>query len=223
MAISFPDLHRRAALLAVGLLWLVLAQAAQAPKVEPRIDTDTPVEIDGKNARGNLVAGTFRMDDVTMRQGPSTTVRAATAAARKGNDNSSTWDLTGGVHIEFSNVVLDADSATVVFGNRQISTASVQGKPARFSHQQKDARKSEGRAATINYDARSGNLRLAGGSWLFDGRTEIETNVLMYNLNDGTFNNDRKSADSGPTHITIQPGKTPTVPTPRTPDRETAQ
>jgi lipopolysaccharide transport protein LptA len=226
MAISFPDLHRRVAVLGMSLFWLVSAQPAQAPqapKVAPKIDTDTPVDIDGKNARGNLATGTFRLDDVTMRQGPATTVRAATAAARKGSDNNSTWDLTGGVHIEFSNVVLEADSATVVFGNRQISTVSVQGKPARFSHQQKDGRKSEGRAATIDYDARSGNLRLAGGSWLFDGRNEVETNVLLYNLNEGTFSNDRKSEDSGRTHIVIRPANTPTVPTPRTPERATAQ
>jgi lipopolysaccharide transport protein LptA len=221
MPSSLPDLRHGTLLLAALLLCL---QPVLAAKVEPRIDKETQLEIEGVNVQHNLNAGTLRARGVTITQGSTMTIRAAVANGRglkEGYGNSS-WDLSGGIHIEFNNVVLDADSATVEFADQRIATIRAQGKPSRFSHQQKDSDKREGRATDISYDARTGNLRLAGGTWLSDGRHEIQTNVLLYNLNDGVISNDRKSGDSSPTRIII-PGKTPTIPTPRTPDRETAQ
>ena len=103
-----------------------------ASKVEPKIDTETPLEITGSNPRGSLSAGTFKMDKVTMRQGATTTIRAAEAAARglKGDDSPSTWDLSGTVHIEFNNVVLDADSF-VMKGTKLQPDSIWLGNPAR--------------------------------------------------------------------------------------------
>ena len=222
MPSTLPDC-RRGTLLLTGLL--LCLQPVLAAKVEPRIDKETPLEIDGTNVQHNLNTGTLRARDVTITQGPGTTIRAAVANGRglkNGYDNS-TWELSGAIHIEFDNLVLDADTATVVFNDQRIATVRVQGKPARFTHQQKEARRNEGRASTIDYEARTGNLRLAGSTWLFDGRNEVQSNTLLYNLNDGVISNDRKSDDSGPVKIIIRPGKPPTVPTPRTPDRSTAQ
>jgi len=220
MASSLPD-RLKILLLAACLLCL---QTALAAKAEVRVDKETPLDITGEDIKHDLNTGTLRMRNSTITQGTATTIRAALANGRglkEGYDNSS-WDLSGSVHIEFESAVIDADSASVVFSNQRIVAIRVQGKPARFSHQQKDSGKREGRANNIDYDARSGNLRLTGGTWLFDGRNEIQTNVLLYNLNDGVITNDRKSDDSSPTHIIIRP-KAPTVPTPRTPDRATAQ
>jgi lipopolysaccharide transport protein LptA len=222
MPSTLPDRRRSTLLIASLLLCL---QPVLAAKVEPRIDKETPLEIAGTNMQHNLNTGTLRARDVTITQGPETTIRAAVANGRglkNGFDNSS-WELSGAIHIEFDDLVLEADAATVVFSEQRIATVHVQGKPARFTHQQKDARKNEGRASTIDYEQRTGNLRLAGNTWLFDGRNEVQSSALLYNLNDGVISNDRKSGDSGPVKIIIRPGKPPTIPTPRTPDRSTAQ
>jgi lipopolysaccharide transport protein LptA len=225
MSSSLPD-RRAILLLAACLLCL---QTALAAKAEPRLDKETPLDITGETVKSDLNAGTLRMGNVTITQGPALTIRAALANGRglkEGYDNSS-WDFSGSVHIEFDGAVIDADNASVAFSNQRIITIRVQGKPARFSHQQKDSAKREGRANTIDYDARSGNLRLAGATWLFDGRNEIQSSVLLYNLISGSVSNDARTSDSGPTHIIIRPGKapvvTPTIPTPRTPERSTAQ
>lgn len=220
MARSFPD-RLCPALIAATLLCL---QPTLAAKVEPRIDTETELKVEGNNPQGDLNKGTLRMSDVVIRQGPTTTIRAAEARARGlKDDGGTTWDLSGGIHIEFSNVVLDADSATVAFSSQRIISVRVQGKPARFSHQQPNAVRRDGRATNIDYDARTANLRLSGGTWLSDGRSDYESPVLLYNLNSGSVSNDAAADDSGRATITIRPGQAPNIPTPRTPDRETAQ
>src|SRR6478735_7786810 len=177
MPSTLPDC-RRGTLLLTGLL--LCLQPVLAAKVEPRIDKETPLEIAGTNMQHNLNTGTLRARDVTITQGPETTIRAAVANGRglkNGFDNSS-WELSGAIHIEFDDLVLEADAATVVF-----------------------------------YEQRTGNLRLAGNTWLFDGRNEVQSSALLYNLNDGVISNDRKSGDSGPVKIIIRPGKPPTIAT----------
>lgn len=221
MARLLPE-NRSVMLLAACLLCL---QPVLAAKVQtPRLDRETPLDVRGFNSDYDLNLGTLRTRDVTITQGPALTIHAAKASGRglKGGYRDSTWDLSDGVHIELDNAVLDADTATVVFANERVVTIRVQGRPARFSHQQESARR-DGRATNIAYDARSGDLRLSGGTWLSDGRSEYRSSVLLYNVNTGKITNDAQAGDSGPAHIVILPGKAPTIPTPRTPDRDTAQ
>jgi hypothetical protein len=64
-------------------------------------------------------------------------------------------------------------------------------------------------------------LRLAGGTWYSDGRNEVNTASLIYNMNDGSFSNATGPNESDKVRITIRPDKR--VPPPRTPDRATSQ
>jgi lipopolysaccharide transport protein LptA len=221
MARSFPDLT-----LAAGLL--LAAGAVHAAEGRLTLDSQTPIQFEGGAAcfRANFSAGTLESCDVTLRQGTQALIQAKNATARRLSEGyeDGEWQFSNGVHIEFDDAVLDADSATVLFAGNRIKEVHVKGaagEPARFSHQLKDApRRNQGRAATIDYDA-SGMLRLAGGTWYSDGRNEVSTASLIYNMNDGSFSNATGPDQSDKVRITIRPDKR--VPPPRTPDRATSQ
>jgi lipopolysaccharide transport protein LptA len=222
MARSFPDLR-----LAAGLL--LAACAAYSAQAKLTLDNQTPIQFEGGPAcfRANFGAGTLESCDVTLRQGTQALIKSKNATARRLSDGyeDGEWQFSNGVHIEFDDAVLDADSATVLFADNRLKEVHVKGakgEPARFSHQLKDApRRNQGRAATIDYDAAGGMLRLAGGTWYSDGRNEVNTASLIYNMNDGSFSNATGPNESDKVRITIRPDKR--VPPPRTPDRATSQ
>ena len=222
MARSFPDLT-----LAAGLL--LAAGAVCAAQARLTLDNQTPIQFEGGAAcfRANFGAGTLESCDVTLRQGTQALIQAKNATARRLSEGyeDGEWQFSNGVHIEFDDAVLDADSATVLFASNRIKEIHVKGattEPARFSHLLKDApRRNQGRAATIDYDAAAGTVRLAGGTWYSDGRNEVNTASLIYSMNDGSFSNATGPNESDRVRITIRPDKR--VPPPRTPDRATSQ
>jgi lipopolysaccharide transport protein LptA len=213
----FPDfqLHRKAIALLAAMGLFAAASAAEAPQAD--------IDVEGSNPRVNLNVGTLLMNDVTVRQGPGTLIRAKSTSARglaEGYDNSQ-WEFKDDVHIEFDGAILDANSAVVQFAENRVRSIVVTGAPAHFSHQlEKSTQRNQGRAGTIEYDARTGQVRFAGGTWYSDGRNEVTTASLVYNVKDGSFFNEGDSADSGRVRLTIRPGKR--VPPPRTPDRASA-
>jgi len=213
MARFFPDRVVVAALLIAGAL-------SPAFAASPTVDKKTPIDWkEGEKHcfRADFNAGTLTLCDVTLTQGSTTRITAEHASAKGLSDNNNgEWLLTGTVHIEFNNVILDADSATVVFAQDRLQRVHVKGAPSRFSQQLKDpARRNQGRAATIDYDSQKDVLQLTGDTWYTDGRNVVETAAFTYNLNDGSiFSSERVKG-------TIQPEKR--VPAPRTPDRATSQ
>lgn len=196
----------------------VVGALSPAFTATPAIDPRTPINLEtGKNCfSANLNTGTLDACDITLRQG-TTMITAARASARNLTENyNGQWDLTGKVHIEFNNAVLDADSATVNFASDRLQTVHVKGAPARFSHQVKDTpRRNQGRAATIDYDAQTALLQMAGDTWYSNGRDVLESAALTYHMNDGM------ATSSESVKLTISPDKR--VPPPRTPDRATSQ
>jgi lipopolysaccharide transport protein LptA len=222
MARSFPNLW-----LAAGLL--LAAGLVSAAQTRLTLDNQTPIQFEGGAAcfRANFGAGTLESCDVTLRQGTQVLIQAKNTKARRLSEGyeAGEWQFSGGVHIEFDNAVLDADTATVLFADNRLKEVHVQGAagmPARFSHQLKDApRRNQGHAASIDYSATAGMLKLAGGTWYTDGRNEVRTAALIYNMNDGSFSNVTGSGESDRVIVTIRPEKR--VPPPRTPDRSTSQ
>ncbi|MEO6186299.1 MAG: LptA/OstA family protein [Steroidobacteraceae bacterium] len=174
------------------------------------------IVIDGKNLKLNLNAGTRSLDDLTLRQG-STLIRARQGSGREDGADDSTWDVKGEVHIEFNGAVLDADAATVKFVDNRLKSVHVQGGPSRFSHPLKTGdRVVKGRAAVIDYDTATALVQFSGGTQFEDGRNQITTEKLTYNISDSSV-----STSQSRSQAVIQPGSR--VPTPKTPDRKTAQ
>jgi lipopolysaccharide transport protein LptA len=208
--------HVLALLFAAALGQSTSALSANAP--------DEDIEVEGSNPLVNLNAGTLSLRDVTLRQGSSTLISASSTAARGLTESyaNSEWEFKGKVHIEFRGAVLDADSAVAKFADNRIRSIKVIGAPANFSHQLKESKvRNQGRAGAIDYDAANSLVRFAGNTWYSDGRNEISTATLVYNLNDGSISNENAGTDDGRVLLRFRPSKR--IPTPRTPDRATAK
>jgi lipopolysaccharide transport protein LptA len=205
------------------MVLLMIAGTLSAAPARLDIDKSTPIQFESGVGctRGNFGTGTLETCDITLRQGSGTLIKAEKGSAKRLSQGyeDGEWQLNGGVHIEFDDAILDADSATVLFADNRLKEVHVRGangKPAHFSHQVKNTpRRNQGRAATIDYDSMAAVLRLAGDTWYSDGRSAIETAAFTYNLNDGSFFSNESVKG------TVQPDKR--VPPPRTPDRATSQ
>jgi lipopolysaccharide transport protein LptA len=215
MAIFLPDHWRRQTFTLLAATCLMLSASA----------ADNPVAdiiVDGTHPEFN--ADTLRMRDATLAQGASTVIRAAETSATglsEGYKNSQ-WELRGMVHVEHEGAILDADTATVVFADGHLKSIHLQGMPANFSHQPKNSeQRNQGRAGVIDYDAVTGLVRFSGGTWYSNGRVELNTPMLTYNVNDGSYTNIVGTDDNSRFHMIIRQDKR--VPPPRAPDRATAR
>jgi lipopolysaccharide transport protein LptA len=220
MARSFPDTRRIAALLlTVACAGLMPARSATT------VDTETPISFTGFIRNVNIHDGTMQAREIVLQQGAATQIRAAEAAVEGmsgGGYENSRWQLTGKVHIEFNNAVLDADEATVIFEAGQLKEAHAKAAPAQFSHPLKnnDGR-FEGRSATIDYDSKSAEVRFAGSVQIASGCLKVTSAEFIYNLDTGDFRNVEGSDDVHKSQGSLCLDKR--VPPPRTPDRATAQ
>ena len=119
------------------------------------------------------------------------------------------------VHAEFRSSVLDVDSASVAFTDGRIRTIQALGSPAQFSYViKKSGRQVRGRAGKIDYDADKSEMRFSIDTWYSDGSSDATTEMLTYNINDGSMTTRKASG-------TYRPDEK--VPAPRTPDRATAK
>lgn len=150
--------------------------------------TDQELIVDSDGTQINLQANTLSMKNVSISNAQGTmSIKAmeATAHGVELNLDNSEWEFRGGVHIHFEGGELDADMARVNFTGSNIGSAQVEGLPAQFSHQAAGAaQRVQGRANTINYDVAHGLIRLSGSAWFFDGRNELNTAAVVYNLTD---------------------------------------
>ncbi|MEJ0098602.1 MAG: LptA/OstA family protein [Pseudomonadota bacterium] len=197
------------------LLDLFPVYAARAPT--------SAINIEGQNQRLNVNAGTTTWDDFKLRQAPDTVINSSkaegTGLATGGNNGR--WNLTGKVHIEYQTTILDADTAVVVFADGQIQSIEVHGKPASFSRPGKsEGARNQGTAEMIAYDGGARRLRFTGHTWYSFGPFEgTADKPMVYNLDTSEFFSE--NTDDSRVHMTVSPDKR--VPTPRTPDRKTAE
>lgn len=207
--------------------WLVLAvlgAVAGAPAVVSAIRVPAEaIQIEGSNLRTNLNDGTSSLDNVTLRQGKEILIKATSSSWMEKAAGDSEWTLTGKVHVEFRDAVLDADKATVIFTDGQTSSIRVQGAPANFSHQPPGAEERyQGSANTIEYDPAAEQTRFSGTTTYTYGQQEATTQApVLYNMATQEIRIQGDGSDASRTRLTITPGKR--IFAPRTPTRGTAQ
>lgn len=183
------------------------------------------IEVDGRNWKSNINQGTTQMDDVVLRQPPDTVIRAERFEGSQlaGGKDNATWNLSGKVHVEYSSMILDADTAVAALADGKIRTIEVKGAPANFSHPSKTAgQRNLGSAETIQYDATTREVRFTGRTWYSMGPYEGNAEKpLVYSLDTSTLRNEPDN--SSRVRFTFHPDQRERVPTPRTPERSTAQ
>lgn len=120
---------------------------------------------------------------------PSDRAKAISLLADRATFNEKTGitTYTGNVIIEQGTMKLQADSIVANLNkNREISTITANGKPARFQQQVSDNKGlAKGQAQKIIYNAETGILTLSGSAFLEQDGASIRGNTLRYSMNKG--------------------------------------
>ena len=103
------------------------------------------------------------------------------------NDKTGVTTYSGNVEIEQGTMKVYANSIVAQLNkNKQISTITATGSPAKFQ-QQLDENKGivRGEAQKIIYNAETGILNLIGNAYLYQNGASIRSNTLKYSMNKG--------------------------------------
>jgi lipopolysaccharide export system protein LptA len=201
-----PDPRRRASTrlsAAVSLVLLAGSLGAAEPPGEIQIEADG-LQLD-------YAANTLRMPNIVIRQDTpqgSLLIRAAEATARgtEPSFQNSQWKFSGSVHIEYLDGVLDADTAQLTFADNRLQQAVVDGNPAQFSHQPRGStQRNRGSARRIEMDVPRARVRLSGNAWYTDGRNEVTTAAILYDMKDRSFETERGESEENRVRMTIRP------------------
>lgn len=103
------------------------------------------------------------------------------------NDKTGVTTYTGNVIIEQGSMKINAASIVAnLNANKQISTVTASGSPAKFQQQLETNRGiARGEAQKIVYNAESGILNLTGNAYLYQDGASIRGNSLKYSMNKG--------------------------------------
>jgi lipopolysaccharide transport protein LptA len=163
----------------------------------------------------------MRFEDVTIKYGKMT-VRADRALATASDFKNSRWTFDGNVRIDAEpRGNLRSDEAVVEFQDNQLKRATATGSPAEFDQQREDSNAvTHGHADQIVYEVGPGTVRLSSDrhpddrAWVSDGRSDIRSPVIVYNLREERVEATTSSGSSGPdtrVHVTIDPNEAPKI------------
>lgn len=132
------------------------------------------------------------------------------------NEQSGVTTYSGNVVIEQGTMRLQADSIVAKLNaNREISTITATGRPAKFQ-QQIDAKKglARGQAQKIVYDASTGIITLSGSAYLVQDGASIRGSTLRYSMNKGDIEatGGTNGTGKGRVQIIIPPSASKTFP-----------
>jgi lipopolysaccharide transport protein LptA len=217
---SLPSIHRDVARSAVAALaFLSVASLGAIAKTEER-----PPEItyDASSMEADYKTHMMRLKDVTITYGKMT-VRADRALATASDFKNSRWTFDGNVRINAEpRGNLRSDEAVVEFQDNQLKRATATGNPAEFDQKREDSNAvTHGHADQIVYDVGPGTVRLSSDrhpddrAWVSDGRSDIRSPVIVYNLREERVEATTSSGStSGPdtrVHVTIDPNEAPKI------------
>lgn len=201
-----------------ALAFLSVAAPGANAKTEER-----PPEItyDASSMEADYKTHMMRLKDVTITYGKMT-VRADRALATASDFKNSRWTFDGNVRINAEpRGNLRSDEAVVEFQDNQLRRATATGNPAEFDQKREDSNAvTHGHADQIVYDVGPGTVRLSSErnpddrAWVSDGRSDIRSPVIVYNLREERVEATTSSGSSGSdtrVHVTIDPNEAPKI------------
>ena len=207
MADSSPNFCRSAVL----AVWLVLA-TLQLPAAQPAPASGAgDIVLDAGSSQIDYAANRLSFTDVTISQG-ELRIHADKAVANGVGlrFDDSRWEFSGNVVLQMGRGSLSASETTVRFTGNRIASAQARGTPAQFEQQVATLPKPvRGHAARIDYDIAAQTVRLTQDAWLFDGRNEINSPTLIYNIRDQVARSETRQGSSERVQITIRPETQP--------------
>jgi lipopolysaccharide transport protein LptA len=206
MAIFFPDLR---AVLAAGLLCVAQpGTAAPPPRADAHVQaSDQAIDVEASSSLIDSRTNRLTLPDVTISQG-SLRIQADNAVAdgTRLSFEDSRWEFSGNVRIHFETGSLTAAQASVRFVGNRIAEAQATGAPAEFEQKLASmSRPVHGHAGKIDFDFLQQTVRLSEDAWFFDGRNEMTSQVVIYNIKEQLAQTDSAPGGTGRVHITIRP------------------
>lgn len=179
------------------------------------------ITYDASSMEADYKTHMMRLKDVTITYGKMT-VRADRALATASDFKNSRWTFDGNVRINAEpRGNLRSDEAVVEFRDNQLKRATATGNPAEFDQKREDSNAvTHGHADQIVYDVGPGTVRLSSDrhpddrAWVSDGRSDIRSPVIVYNLREERVEATTSSGSLGTdtrVHVTIDPNEAPKV------------
>ncbi len=197
MARSLPS----AALMLLGIAAGAAGAAAPAKKIELGKGS-----IDAASFVVDYKTNTAEYKDVVIIQG-DIKLQADKAHAQGLDLNDAAWTLAGNVRVQSEQRGnLQSDEAVIEFKDNHIARVTVTGMPAEFEQKRADSdQTTHGHAGEIVYDVTEGTVRLSKNAWLSDGRNEISSNLLVYDIREQKVQSSTAPGTDGRVHIVISP------------------
>jgi len=144
--------------------------------------------------------------DIVLDAGSSQIDYSAEANGTGLRFDDSRWEFGGNVRIVFPNGTLTATDASVRFSGNRMALAQARGAPAQFEQQLASLpRPVKGRAGRIDFDFIAQTLKLSQDAWLFDGRNEMASPALLYDIREQVARSETKPGAGERVQITIRP------------------
>lgn len=185
-----------------GLLGL-MASGAGGQVLDLEFDRSLPITLDADASQFDRRNDRLSFQGLRISQG-ALGVRADAAQATRLDFEDSVWVFTGNVLIENATTRAWSDTAEVRFAEHQLASATLRGAPARFeqvlANQPEPTR---GRAGVMEYDLRTGMIRMSEEAWVSDGTNEVTGARIAYDL--GRQYIVATGDDGGPVRMKINP------------------
>ena len=165
------------------------------------------IHLDASSAVADYKAQTAEYKDIVIRD-EDIKVQADRAHAAGLDMDNAQWTFEGNVRVQSEQRgSLHSDQAVVEFRNNRIAKVTVAGSPAEFEQKRADSDlMTHGHAGEIVYDVTDGTVRLSKDAWLSDGRNEISSELLVYDMRAQKVQGSAPAGTDGRVHITISPG-----------------
>jgi lipopolysaccharide transport protein LptA len=190
-----------------ALVWCALALPASAA-IAARVQQQT-ISLDAQSTELDYRNNNVLFRKVRIAQG-NMSVAAEQAQATGLDFDDSHWVFRGNVKIMMDQGQLNSDQAQITFAKQLLSKAVVNGNPASFEqHIAKTGKLARGRADSIDYDVKTGDVHFTKNAWLSDGDREISGASLRYNIVAQSIVAEGAEQGSQRVHIIITPPAKP--------------
>ena len=156
----------------------------------------TQGEVDLKNHTSVLYNAVVKQNGLTL-----TTDRLQI----DGTSNNGLMIATGSVQMHSTTASITADHADIEVRNSAIHTVHFTGAPVRLQQQLADARAINGHSDDLKYDLDEKFLYMTGNGNLSLQATEINAQLITYDISKGTIHADQGSKPVGQVHAIISP------------------
>jgi lipopolysaccharide transport protein LptA len=149
---------------------------------------------------------TAEYKDVLIREN-DITVQADRAHVAGLTFDNSLWTLESNVRVQSEQRgSLHSAKAIIEFRDNHIVKMTFDGSPAEFECRSTDSNRiTRGSAAEIVYDVNEGTVRLMQDAWLSDGRNEISSPLLFYNIRQQRLHSSTLGGADERTRLTVSP------------------